>query len=211
MLFNRKRPKVFVVGFNKTGTSSLEKALRDLGFKIGNQRTGELLFDFWADRKFDKIITFAKSAQAFQDVPFSLPYTFIHLDLAFPGSKFILTVRSSEREWYDSLVRYHLSLWGKPGDTILSKDNLRNANYIYEGRPLHTNRLIFNTKDEVYNYDKLTDMYNFHNKMVRDYFKNRENDLLEINLSNKDSYRDLCKFLDVKPVYEVFPKLNATK
>lgn len=39
------RKKVFVIGQNKTGTTSLEKAFKDLGFIVGDQRVAEILYD----------------------------------------------------------------------------------------------------------------------------------------------------------------------
>ena len=37
--------KVFCIGFNKTGTTSVEVALRNFGFKIGEQKVAEVLAD----------------------------------------------------------------------------------------------------------------------------------------------------------------------
>lgn len=93
MLF-RRRPKVFCVGRNKTGTTSIAKALRALGFKVGDQARAETLIEDWARRDFRKIVRYCRTADAFQDVPFSWPHTFEALDQAFPQSKFILTVRT---------------------------------------------------------------------------------------------------------------------
>ena len=94
--------KIFCVGRNKTGTTSLEQALRGFNYRLGNQRQGELLLDDWARRDFRRIAQLAASADAFQDTPFSLPFTYQTLDAAFPGSKLILTLRSSPQDWYES-------------------------------------------------------------------------------------------------------------
>ncbi|MFW6046624.1 MAG: sulfotransferase [Candidatus Woesearchaeota archaeon] len=104
--------KVFCVGLNKTATKSLYSAMEDLGFKVGDQRVAEKLFDYWIRRDFKRFIRYCRKAEFFQDVPFSLPYTFIVMDQAFPGSKFILTVRDDEEQWYHSLTRFHEKLWG---------------------------------------------------------------------------------------------------
>src|SRR6056297_564727 len=105
------KPKIFCVGLNKTGTTSLKKEMEFQGHTVGNQRQAELLFDDWVKRKFNRIVRYCHTAQFFQDSPFSLPYTFIVLDQAFPGSKFILTVRDNPEQWYNSLIHFHGKLW----------------------------------------------------------------------------------------------------
>ena len=79
----KNKPKIFCIGQNKTGTTTIESVLKSFNYKLGNQVQGELLLDTWYERDFKKIIKFCKTAEAFQDVPFSLPYTFQHLDVAF--------------------------------------------------------------------------------------------------------------------------------
>lgn len=80
MFFGKKRQKVFVVGRNKTGTTSIAGALKDAGFVVGCQQQAELLIDDWINRDFREIIKYCKSADAFQDIPFSLPYTYQAVD-----------------------------------------------------------------------------------------------------------------------------------
>src|SRR5262245_21810427 len=105
--------KVFCIGRNKTGTTSLNEALRSFGFRTGDQIKGKLLLDDWAHRDFQAIIKLCETADAFQDIPFSLDYTFQCVDQAFAGSKFILTIRDSAKEWYESLTRFHTMIVGK--------------------------------------------------------------------------------------------------
>jgi hypothetical protein len=77
------KPKIFCIGLNKTGTTSLKTALRTLGYEVGNQRKAELLLNDWYKRDYKDLIQYCKGAEAFQDVPFSFPFTFIALDQAF--------------------------------------------------------------------------------------------------------------------------------
>ena len=93
------KQKIFCIGLNKTGTTSLEKAMIDLGYLIGDQRQAELLFDDWVKRDFSKLIEYCKTAVFFQDSPFSYPYTYVAIDQAFPNSKFILTIRDDAEQW----------------------------------------------------------------------------------------------------------------
>ncbi len=88
----RNKQKIFCIGRNTTGTTSFAKAMMKLGFVVGNQRKAEMLFYEYTAGNSDPIIKYCKTAQVFQDFPFSVTDTYKHLDKAFPGSKFVLTV-----------------------------------------------------------------------------------------------------------------------
>lgn len=211
-MFKSRKEKVFCIGFNKTGTTSLERTLKEHSFKLGEQRSGELLFDDWVKRDFRKIIKLAKTADAFQDIPFSLPYTFIALDQHFPNARFILSVRSSSEEWYESIVRFHSKLWGDGSGNLLSSDELKNASYLYPGAPYHFIKHIYNTTDQnIYEKQKLISIYENHNISVLDYFRFKPEKLLVVNLSDPDSYNKFCSFLGISPLLTSFPILNASK
>lgn len=109
---NYNKQKIFCVGRNKTGTTSLTKAFEDLGFVVGNQRTAERMLHHYKNRDFKPIIKYCKSAQVFQDFPFSYPETYKHLDKAYPNSKFILTIRDSADQWYNSVTKFHAKMFG---------------------------------------------------------------------------------------------------
>ena len=66
------------------------QVLSDMGFRVGNQAKAERLMEDWAQRKFHNIVEYCKSADAFQDAPFSNDYTYQVMDYAFPESKFVL-------------------------------------------------------------------------------------------------------------------------
>ena len=76
-VFFKKKKKVFSIGRNKTGSTSIAQALKTLGYTLGDQPQAELLMTDWQVRDFKKIITFCKTADAFQDVPFSNDFTVI--------------------------------------------------------------------------------------------------------------------------------------
>ncbi len=204
--------KVFCIGFNKTGTTSLGEALSELGLSTAPQRPAENLIDAWAKRDFRKLIKFCKTAgNAFQDVPFSLPYTYVILDNYFPNSKFILTVRNDSEEWYNSYVNYHAKIWSKSAK-VPTKEDLLDAIYIYKSRPWHTNRLLFTTPKELpYKKEVLIEFYENHNKSIIEYFRHKPGMLLKLNVAESGSYQKLAKFLNVKTNKTDFPWLNATE
>lgn len=204
------KTKVFCIGLNKTGTTSLEAALRQLDYNLGNQRKGEILIDDWAQKKYKRIIKFCETADAFQDIPFSLSDTYKVLDEHFPNSKFILTIRDDGEKWYKSLVNFHSKLYAD-GNRIPTTQDLREAFYITKGRPLKTIPLIFNTtKDKPYDKHVLIDFYYSHIENVKDYFGNSPEKLLIINVAQTKDYFRLCDFLETSPVGEGFPWLNKT-
>ena len=204
------RPKVFCVGRNKTGTSSLAAALAELGFAVGIQSLAERLLQDWARRDFRRLFLYCRTAQAFQDVPFSLPFTFQALDQRFPGSKFILTVRHSSAEWYDSLTRFHAALFGR--GNVPGTDDLRSARYVRPGYPLECNRLLYDTPEsDPYHRETLMASYEAHNRAVIEYFRHRPGDLLVLNVAEPDAYSNLCAFLGRPRTDRPFPWENKTK
>lgn len=209
-LLRKSRSKVFCIGSGKTGTTSVEKALRDFGYKMGNQIEGELLIHDYAARNFKRIIQFCKSAEAFQDAPFCFKYTYIPLDIAFPGSKFVLTVRDSSDQWFQSLVNFHTKIHGDKKN-VPSIENLKNSEYQYKGYAWDVRSKVYGIDESMDPYDKsiLTDYYESHNKEVIQYFNMKDN-LLVLNVAEEGAYHKLCDFLDKKPLYDQFPWENKT-
>lgn len=204
------KPKIFGIGANKTGTTSLKAAMEEMGFIVGFERKAEGLIHKWAQRDFKPLVRYCYSAQFFQDVPFSLPYTYVIMDHFFSNSKFILTVRDNSEQWYNSITKFHAKKWGKEG-RIPTKEDLQKATYIYEGRPWDSNRILFDTpENEPYNKKKLIEYYETHNRIITEYFRHRPNDLLILNVSDKNAYQELCDFLGVRKKNGNFPWKNKT-
>ena len=61
-----------------------------------------------------------------------------------------------------------------------------------------------------YNIDKAAweKLYHQHHKSVKDYFKNRPNDILEFNLFEGDGWEKLCGFLNIDQPSVAFPFAN---
>lgn len=207
----RGKPKVFVLGFNKTGTTTMRRALDDLGYIVASERAAKPLFKDWQRRDFKPIINFCKSAEAFQDSPFSFPYTYIALDQAYPGSKFILTVRDDEDQWYRSITHFHSKLWGDGDGTPPTKEQLKEAFNAYKGRPWDVNRALFNSPEsDPYNEVELKGFYRWHNQCVAEYFRDRPEDLLVLNVAEPGAYKKFVKFLGIESSAEEFPWENKT-
>lgn len=205
-----KKPKIFCIGLNKTGTTSLSKAMQEIGYICGNQMQAERLIYAWGLRDYKRIINYCYSAQFFQDIPFSLPYTYMCLDQAFPGSKFILTLRDSPQEWYNSLTSFHGNMWGKD-NRIPTKEDLQKSSYHKKGWAWEVNRLVFKTPDtDPYDKTQLIKFYEQHNENVIEYFRHRSEDLLILNVSDDKAYIKLCEFFNINKVEKEFPWENKT-
>jgi len=210
-MFLKSNKKVFCIGFNKTGTTTIEQTLKDLGYKLGNQRKGENLLEDWAKRDFKRIIRLAKSAEAFQDVPFSLPFTYQVMDQNFRNAKFILTVRDNPEVWYQSLIKFHSKIWSIENNIPPTIEDLKSATYIYKGRPYKANRLIFMTPpDQPYEKESMIKYYLNHNLSIKNYFQHKANKLIVINVAKKGDYQKLCNFLEVQQSSDDFPWKNKT-
>jgi hypothetical protein len=209
-LIEWNKQKVFCVGMNKTGTTSLTQALRELGMRVAPQHPAELLLDDWKRRDFRRLVQLCKSYQAFQDVPFSLPYTFQALDEAFPGSRFVLTVRDSPEQWWRSLTEFHGRI--TRGATPPTFSDLANAEYCRRGWLLAWVRAVFPVEsDDLYNQRVLTEHYERHNQSVAEYFRHRPHDLLIVNVASEGAHAKLCEFLGVEATRQHMPWANKTQ
>ncbi len=174
-----KETSVFGIGFHKTATTSLAGALHRLGYTV----TGPDGVDNSniANEARDLVFTLAEKYNACQDNPW--PFFYKDLDKKYPGSKFILTRRPSEK-WVKSLVRH----FGKK-DTPMRE-------WIYGvGHP--------EGHEELY-----IERYETHNREVEVYFRNRPDDLLVFELTEGDGWEKLCRFPN-EPVPDTpFPHQN---
>ena len=100
------KSKVFGIGLNKTGTSSLHRALELLGYRslhFGGLETHERMLRAMDDGK-PMLSYLDPEPDAISDV-LAVTYYFYLADLQYPGSKFILTLRDMD-EWLDSRRRH---------------------------------------------------------------------------------------------------------
>lgn len=208
VLLYKNKQKYFCIGLNKTGTTSLRKAFIDVGFKVGNQRSAELLLDNIKEQDYKKLIRYCNSAEVFQDVPFSFFGVYKVLHEHFPEAKFILTVRDSPDQWVNSITKFHAKKFSQY--EAATAQELKDAKYVWEGWMWQTMLYNFEVSEiDPYNKDNLVSKYNEYNNEVRSFFKNSSN-FIELNLAEKDSYSRFTDFIDVNSPYEDFPWENKT-
>lgn len=175
------RTKVFCIGFHKTGTTSLERALQRLGYRV----TGSFGTKDPAIATKVHELAYAKAEQydAFQDNPWPILYR--ELDARFPGSKFILTRRPSAA-WIRSQVR----------DFARTETPMRRWIYGPDAGCPEGNEPTYIAR------------YERHNREVLEYFKDRPQDLLVFDLPSGDGWEKLCAFLGAPVPDEPFPHAN---
>lgn len=181
--------KVFCIGFQKTGTSSLGTALSVLGYRVHSgfrfNQPGKVQIapPVSLGKLADIALPIVPRFSAFQDNPWCLLYR--ELDEAFPGSLFILT-RRARQNWYLSLLRHF-----RETDSAMFE-------FIY-GCETAACR-----PPEHY-----LARYDAHNQAVLEYFKDRPEALLVFDLEKADS-DPLCTFLARrKPILRPYPHRNA--
>jgi hypothetical protein len=183
-------PKIFCIGWHRTGTTSIGAALRRLGYRVGGWEPacGELIVK-WHRGDLAPIMARAMAFEAFEDNPW--PLVFAEMDAAFPQARFILTTRATEAVWLDS-IRSHTAVR-------------------YPGRA-ERQMLIYGTADPVNDGDRYVARYLAHNAAVRSHFKDRPGKLLEMCFERGDGWAKLCLFLAKWPVPdEPFPHKNKSR
>jgi hypothetical protein len=172
--------KVFGIGFHKTATTSLANALKCLGYRV----TGPDWVDDpnIASNVEKRAIEWARKFDAFQDNPWPILYR--ELDQAFPGSKFVLTLRP-EQQWISSVVNH------------FSDDETPMREWIYGVGHPKGNENIYLAR------------YERHNREVTEYFKDRPGDLLVLNITEGEGWEKLCPFLDEPIPAIAFPCSNS--
>jgi hypothetical protein len=203
----RSFDKVFGIGANKTGTTTLEAILRRLGFRMPNQQAQETMLTAAALKgQYAPLRDFVTLFDAFQDAPFSFGSTYVACDALFPNSRFILTVRDPE-VWFDSTCRFHRKVFGVDDLENLTEQDVRTRfHYLYDGY-IHLCFADFLTTrsggvpvvnwDKLYDRDFYIDRYISRNNEIRAYFAARRGDFLEIDLTAEADTGALCAFLDI--------------
>jgi hypothetical protein len=178
----------------KTATTTLHHAFEILGFDSFHWGTGEAPLIWQEMNAFGRSNTLERW-YALSDNP--IPLLYRELDKAYPGSKFILTVRD-EWDWLMSVER----LWSyKHNPTRKLWDVYPFSNHI------HT--VLYGQRD--FDTKVFLERYRRHNAEVKEYFKDRPNDLLVLDIPASHSWKLLCSFLG-EPIPSVgFPWGNKTE
>jgi len=179
--------KIFGIGLGKTGTTSLTKAMRILGFT--------------------PVIHGLKYIDELRDVRFAadifIAARWKFLAYAYPKAKFILTDRDTDA-WLDSTQRHYKStqrrsMGGAPTEWGL-KIPLRTA----ESRWLLYGTTVFDPENFSYTMDH-------HRAAIKKYFTAKPDKLLIMDFEKGTGWNELCEFLDVPVPNVSFPHKNKKR
>lgn len=193
--------KIFGIGLGKTGTTSLSAALNILGYRSCHFPLGILTSQ---NHEFKIDSNFVAQYDAFADLPIACLYK--DLDVRYPDSKFILTVRdiptwlkSSERHYasvYRGLTRPDWWCEARQGTWEEGDDKMKRVVSDLFGTIL-------------FDHSKYEEGYKRHFDGVINFFRKREKDLLIINVCSGEGWDKLCPFLNKPPVNSQFPQENV--
>jgi hypothetical protein len=185
--------RIFGIGMQKTATTSLGAALQLLGFDSAHWLDGK-----WAVAILREVRAKGRSETlerhyALCDLPIAI--LFRELDRAYPGSKFILTVRD-EVDWLVS-TRDHWSYehnkFRPDWDKWPAADFIHRATYGQK----HFDAVV------------MLERYRRHNAEVREYFRNRPDDLLVMDMSRGAGWKELCPFVERPIPNSDYPRAYA--
>ncbi|HEY1961368.1 MAG TPA: sulfotransferase [Rhizomicrobium sp.] len=183
--------KVFGIGFQKTGTSSLAAALEILGYRTNHgvfinhpekRRSLHIAPPLTTEKVAAQALPLIAEYDALTDNPWPLLYR--ELDAAYPGSKFVLTVRDPQN-WIASLVQH------------------------FDDRESDVLEWIYGCRSVRGNEARCLEVYASHNAAVRAYFANRPAALLELSFDSPRSWNALCDFLGKPTPAKPFPHANT--
>ena len=174
---------IFGIGLSKTGTTSLFTALDELGYRSATYRhLRGLGLDEWFEGDFER--DYLAGYDAATDLP--LATFFPQLDLRYPSSRFILTVRDLD-SWLES-ARNHFT---RPPATSFGRQ-VRLATYGIAG----------------YDEGRFRFVYESHLRNVAWYFRDRTERLLILDIVSGEGWGKLCPFLEREPPVTAFPHVQ---
>ena len=190
--FKKPGPKIFGLGLSRTGTKSLTVALHKLGYNVIHYPDdATTLVELEAGRcDFSVLYRF----DGITDITVA-PY-YAQLDQLHPGSKFILTTRE-KNAWLASMARHY-----KDKHTFFdASDNQVQMQIRRFLRAAVYGCLSFEERRMGYVFDQ-------HLRNVREYFLDRPQDLLSLDITAGDGWEKLCPFLGKPIPGEPFPSVR---
>ena len=182
--------KIFGIGLSKTGTSSLDRALNELGIPSIHYPHDPTTYDELTRGEYR--LSVLSTHQGVTDIPVAPFYP--QLDQVWPGSKFILTVRETD-SWLNSIENHwsFMREWADR-DAYFRRFSEFITACVYGAHAFQRERFLY--------------VYRQHESAVRAYFDGREEDLLVFNVCGGEGWDQLCPFLDLPVPDRQFPHAN---
>ena len=222
--------KIFCIGFNKTGSTSLHGAIKELGFaEFGStMANGEVHLQNLVGGNVNEVLNYVErnyeaGNEVFKDIPFSVPHFWKDLYKKYPDAIYVLSERDSSKQWYNSIYKFHRKVFRL--SEVPSWEEVMKIEYRYNrdtSTGIHVNKLnarggliydylrtTFGEKHLPYDKGNMIKCYEAYNKEVKEFFKDKKN-FISVNVSNDNDYTKLANFLGKKPLGNKFPMLNKT-
>jgi hypothetical protein len=189
MVPRKEKRRVFGVGLPRTGTTTLGKCLEILGYRLAE-------FDFaaleaYAAGNLQHVFATSDQFEAFEDYPWFLLYE--EFEARYPDSLYILTTRKDSATWLKSTLGHEKRLEHDLRVPFIKRFTLS----FYDAQGVDCKRL--------------ENIYDFHNRSVREFFSAKQDRLLTVCWEDGDGWCELCAFLDLPvPQNRPFPHENAS-
>jgi hypothetical protein len=184
------RTHVWGIGLSRTGTTSLNRALKLLGYRsVHWPTTRQLLYE-------------ELSAATDESVAAVFPF----LDAKYPGSIFVLTERD-EDEWIAS-TRAQRAMFAPRFKEIMANASTLGGAWLDRAIELQfTQSALYGTLE--FNETRYRAAYRRHQASVESYFRDRPHDLLRLRICHGDGWNPLCGFVGRPLPQVVFPHTNG--
>lgn len=184
--------RVFCVGMNKTGTSTMKHCFELLNLtpiaspKTYTSEERPKIREFYNHKNYSEMLDLAEHYKTFEDRPWNMWSMYRHLHERYPDSLFILTVRDPE-SWWRSTERW-----------------------VTVTKPIVLERYQLHLRVDQPSKESMIDSYLRYNREVEDYFKGT-GQLLLMNFERGDGWEKLCEFLGVRVPQIEFPHANRQR
>jgi len=163
----------------------MRDALQQLGYRVAGVYGRDKALGQLRRTYVQEGLALAREYDAVEDMPW--PLIFRELDVAYPGSKFILTLRDTDR-WYRSIAGH------------------------FGANPYHLQQLTYgdDAPAPVGHEARYREVFEAHNAAVQSYFAQRPGDLLVMELEKGDGWEKLGAFLGVPVPDGPFVRTNTS-
>lgn len=196
--------RIFGIGWHKTGTSSLHAAMGELGIR-SRHWIPDLHFPLL---ELEKVHPSIDRSYALCDFP--IPFFYARLDQLYPNSKFIFTTRTTDS--FVKSVMNHLTISPRERAKRNNKKRSYRRNGAKMGAVIH-HYAYARTKFDAAAFGR---RFEYHNQEVKNYFADRPEDLLTIDITkpepDEQRWARLCEFLGENKIPSTpYPRVFDTK
>jgi len=193
--------KIFVLGYNKTGTISLSQALQILGYSVlhtGSNNFMETLIKFSNNLEFNKgILDEIDKYDCYLDYPIYEPTIFSHIVMEYPDAKYISLTKNLD-DYVDSTLRAKIR--------DIKNGNKNTWNWLGVG-----DEEVFRNYPE-YQKEWVRRRTTFKHQSNLRWLEKKGIDYLDMNICDSgDGWRELCKFLNKEIPNIEFPYENKNE